>query len=184
MLPLDLGGSVEATCSTHGYAAFVGGAPPGSPIALRLLASGSKDWSEAQDPTAQFEGGFPACSRDGVVVASAERRQTTCAVPCALAPEEQYRFARVQRFDLQTRRWSDVPAPPDTRLLAYSTGHGSFVDFLSNDGGPGLRLMPASGTWSPIAESPDFVQFPNAILWTRGLAVVQDLDRVYVYRPV
>lgn len=185
-VPPQVGGSVDAICSTRGYAAFLGGARPGTPNGLRLLEVGGRSWSGPQPGYDGADRGQPPpiCSGNDVVIVWATASQATCADPCAQPPQARYEVERVQRFDRATGQWSDAPLPPSGGgVLAVGTGPRRVVDFLGIDGGPGLRLDLVTGTWTPIAAGPDLEQMPRPILWTRGLAVVQDSERLYVYRP-
>jgi hypothetical protein len=178
----DLGWVNEPTCAVQRYAAFLGGAPPGAPNALHLVTPGAKRWDGPHAVDDSGQGVVqPGCTRDAVVATTfgSAPCPTACLHPDGTA------FGRVQRYDLATGRWSDIPPPAFGTGLSYvPTGHGRFVDYLGPSSGPGTRLEVATGAWSPIAAGPNLQQSPVTIVWTRGLAVINGFRQLYVYRPV
>lgn len=187
-------GSVGSTCAAKRYAATLGGARPMEPGGLRLLTVDADDWGPLVDPKGFADApvdGQPTCNEDSVVVVTADLTPWACTPEaCPSKPMTGSSLTGVLRYDLAARVWSTIPAPAPGWTGSYAVGHGGVVDFIRVDfvnhsgGGPGLRLTTATGAWTPIAPGPQFVEQPNAVLWTRGLVVTQVRDELVVYRPV
>jgi hypothetical protein len=185
-IPPSLLGGSGSTCSAKRYAAVVGGIRPMGPIGLRLLSVDDGKWGSLEAPDAFPEpslGGTPSCNSDSVIVVRSNLRAQTCAVgsACTEPLTMGSAVARVLRFDLAAKRWSDI-APPAAPAGGAALGHGRYVDFVAN-GVPGLRLTTATGTWAPIAPGPAFAESPGGFIWARGVAVTQDRNQLVVYRP-
>jgi hypothetical protein len=187
-IPPPLLGGSRSVCSAQRYAAVVGGIRPMGPAGLRLLTVDDDEWGPLVDPSGFPDaalGGAPACNEDSVIVVRGDLRAQSCATgtDCTTPPLKGSALARVLRYDLAARRWSEIAPPPPSRAGAFAVGHGGVVDYLGN-GTPGLRLTTATGAWTAIAPGPVFAQAPGALVWARGLVVTHDRGELVIYRPV